>query len=143
MNLLSRLNEIDTDYLKTRASILKEEAAEAAAAASAAARAQAAATSERAAAAMHEYAGQAFASARSSATVCRSAFGEFCDFTLERCRTFDAFDFAIFKLCLVFFGAWFAAQFTKLAKRLKKVFLIGFLVSLVYLVWRIFFAEQE
>ena len=139
MNLLSRLNEIDADYLKTRASILKEEAAEAAAAASHAARTQASATS----AVVQEYAGQAFETARNSANVCRSFWGEFVDYTLARCRTFDAFDFAIFKICLVLFGAWFAAQFTKLANKLKKVFLIGFLISMAYLIWRIFFAEQE
>ena len=139
MNLLSRLNEIDADYLKTRASILKEEAAEAAAAASRAARAQASETS----AVVHEFAGQALDTARSSATICRSFWGEFVDYTLARCRTFDAFDFAIFKICLVLFGAWFAAQFTKLASKLKKVFLIGFLISMAYLIWRIFFAEQE
>ena len=139
MNLLSRLNEIDADYLKARASILKEEAAEAAAAASRAARAQASVTS----AVVHEYAGQAIDTARSSAQICRSFWGEFVDYTLARCRTFDAFDFAIFKICLVLFGAWFAAQFTKLANKLKKVFLIGFLISMAYLIWRIFFAEQE
>ena len=57
--------------------------------------------------------------------------------------TFSVLDFAIFKVCLICFGAWLASLFSKAAQKLKPLFLIGFLATWFYLIWRIFFCETD
>lgn len=63
-------------------------------------------------------------------------------YLLARARTFSILDFAIFKTCLVCFGAFIATVFSKQAKKFKFLLFIGFLASWVYLIWRLFFQDD-
>ena len=111
--LLARLQCIDQERLKARAAVLRDYA-------------------EDAAAAARDYAGEAVGQA-----------DRFIDYTMGRARGFSVLDFAIFKVCLICFGAWLASLFSKAAQKLKPLFLIGFLATWFYLIWRIFFCETD
>lgn len=66
----------------------------------------------------------------------------FVQYLLAKARTFSVLDFAVFKTCLICFGAWLAATFSKKAKQIKFLLLLGFLVSWAYMIWRIFFQDD-
>lgn len=66
----------------------------------------------------------------------------FVQYLLTKARTFSVLDFAVFKTCLVCFGAFLATLFSKQAKKFKFLLFIGFLASWVYLIWRIFFQDD-
>lgn len=61
---------------------------------------------------------------------------------LAKVRSFQILDFAIRETGLICLGAWLASVFAKPAKKLKAVFLVSFLLSWAYLIWRIFFQDD-
>lgn len=63
--------------------------------------------------------------------------------SMEKARGFSIFDFAMLKLCLLTLGLWLGSQFTKLFSRFKQVLFITFAFSWVYLMWRVFFHNEE
>ncbi len=67
---------------------------------------------------------------------------ELMTFMLSRAAKFSAVDWAIFKTCLVTFGLMIGAWFARLFKKLAPLMALVFIVSWVYLVWRIFFDED-
>lgn len=68
---------------------------------------------------------------------------ELIDFTLKRAAHFGILDWAAFKTCLFTCGVLIGAMFSKLFKKLAPLMTIVFIASWAYLVWRIFFAEDD
>lgn len=58
-------------------------------------------------------------------------------------KTLEPWEFGLFELCLVSFGAWLATAFAGAMKKFKHLFLITFLASFVYVIWRIFLYTEE
>lgn len=111
--LMERLHQIDSDRLMARAAVLRE------------------------------YAQDAADSARGCADEAVCQAGRFVTYTTERVNGFGILDWAIFKVCLICFGAWMATLLSKTAQKLKHVFLIGFLATWIYMIWRIFFCDTD
>ena len=162
---LTALQSIDRDALKAKAQVARELAGDYAQPAKAVAGSYAqqarAAAGEYArearsrasqAAAAHAPRAEAFAENAKSAvrSLARDAQGDICDFwsfAAERMRGFSLFDIAVFKIVLVSFGlwlgAWLAAKFSKLTEKFRPVFFAMFLCGYVYLIYRIFFKDNE
>ncbi len=64
-------------------------------------------------------------------------------YSIEQARGFSLFDFAVFKLCLLSFGLWLGAHFSRFFGKFKHFIFAGFIASYVYLIWRIFFRTEE
>ena len=143
---LTALQSIDRDALKAKAQVARELAGDYAQQAKAVAGSYA--QQARAAAPRAE----AFAENAKSAvrSLARDAQGDICDFwsfAAERMRGFSLFDIAVFKIVLVSFGlwlgAWLAAKFSKLTEKFRPVFFAMFLCGYIYLIYRIFFKDNE
>lgn len=66
----------------------------------------------------------------------------FFKFILARVHEFSTFDFALMKLCLISFGLCLGSKFTNFFKKFRFVLLIGFILSFIYLIWRVFIRED-
>lgn len=64
-------------------------------------------------------------------------------FLMKRAETFEVEDFAALKICLVSFGLLLGSTFSKFFKRLSPLIKVVFVLSYVFLIWRIFFQPQE
>ncbi len=62
---------------------------------------------------------------------------------LERSRGFSLLDFAVLKVCLISFGIWLGAQFSKFFKRFRVFVFLGFIASYIYLIWRLFLRSTD
>ena len=56
---------------------------------------------------------------------------------VEKAHGFSLFDFAIFETCLL------GTCFSKCFKKLRTLFFVAFAASWLYMLWRIFFDEEE
>ncbi len=65
------------------------------------------------------------------------------DFVLSKAKKFTAIDFAIIKLCLVSMGIFIGAKFSDFLRKYSAVFVSMFIVSYFYLIYRIFFIEDD
>lgn len=64
-------------------------------------------------------------------------------YLMEKARGFNVFDFAMLKICLLSFGLWIGSKFSKFFSRFKGILFLGFIFSYVFLIWRIFFREDD
>lgn len=62
---------------------------------------------------------------------------------VEKAHGFSLFDFAIFETCLLSLGLWLGTCFSKCFKKLRTLFFVAFAASWLYMLWRIFFDEEE
>ncbi len=62
---------------------------------------------------------------------------------MAKIKTLELWEFGLFKLCLVCFGAWLATAFSKVMKKFKHLFFFTFLISCIYFIWRIFLDTEE
>lgn len=74
---------------------------------------------------------------------CCEKCNQLLEYLMQKVRTFSVLDFAIFKMCLVCFGGWLSATFIKNIKKWKPVLFIAFLASWIYLIWRLFFQQDN
>ncbi len=74
--------------------------------------------------------------------LCCEKWNELIAFMLHRAARFSVLDWAIFKTCLVSLGLMIGTWFARLFKKLAPLVALVFIVSWVYLVWRIFFEEE-
>ncbi|MPN23020.1 hypothetical protein SDC9_170405 [bioreactor metagenome] len=74
--------------------------------------------------------------------LCCKKWKELTTFMLHRAAQFSVLDWAIFKTCLVSLGLMIGTWFARLFKKLAPLVALIFIVSWVYLVWRIFFDEE-
>ncbi|WMJ84791.1 hypothetical protein ACS3UN_05300 [Oscillospiraceae bacterium LTW-04] len=74
--------------------------------------------------------------------LCCKKWDELIAFMLSRAAKFSVVDWAIFKTCLVTFGLMIGAWFARLFKKLAPLVALVFIVSWIYMVWRIFFDED-
>lgn len=81
--------------------------------------------------------------AKSYAGTATSRADDFIQYLLERARGFSVFDFAMFKLCLLSFGIWLGALFSKFFRRFRVIVFLGFIASYIYLIWRIFLRNDQ
>ena len=58
-------------------------------------------------------------------------------------RGFSILDFAVFETCLLSLGLWLGTCFSKCFKKLRTLFFVAFAASWLYMLWRIFFDEEE
>ena len=63
--------------------------------------------------------------------------------TASRWTNHAVFDFAIFETCLLSLGLWLGTCFSKCFKKLRTLFFVAFAASWLYMLWRIFFDEEE
>lgn len=82
-------------------------------------------------------------SAGTYAEEAKDVISDLTDYSMERVHNFSVLDFAIFKICLMTFGLWLGIQFSAFFKKWKPVILAGFFVSYIYLIWRIFCAQDD
>lgn len=68
---------------------------------------------------------------------------QYTKFAMARMRTLDVWEIGLFKICLFSLGAWFATTFSNTMKKFKHLFLIAFLGSWIYFIWRIFLYTEE
>lgn len=64
-------------------------------------------------------------------------------YAMAKVKTLELWEFGLFKLCLISLGAWLATTFSKTMKKFKHLFLITFLASCIYFIWRIFWCTEE
>lgn len=64
-------------------------------------------------------------------------------YSREKARGFSPFDFAICKVCLLSFGVWLGAQFSKFFKRFRVFLFFSFVASYIYLIWRLFLSDND
>lgn len=69
--------------------------------------------------------------------------GVFLEFAMEKARSFNVFDFAMLKICLLSLGLWLGARFSRFFGKFKGILFLGFILSYVFLIWRIFFQEDD
>lgn len=67
----------------------------------------------------------------------------YAQYAMARIKTLELWEFTLFKLCLISFGAWLGAAFSKALKKFKYLFFITFLASCIYFIWRIFWCTEE
>ncbi|MFV0497312.1 MAG: hypothetical protein ACK5L0_03950 [Candidatus Fimivivens sp.] len=63
-------------------------------------------------------------------------------FILRRATEFSIVDWAIFKTCLITFGLMIGAWFARLFKKLAPLLVLVFIISWLYMVWRVFLEED-
>lgn len=68
---------------------------------------------------------------------------EFMDDAMQRTKKFGILDFAVFKTALISFGVFIGIMFTKPLKKFKIFFLIGYIVSALYLFYRMYVDISE
>ena len=61
----------------------------------------------------------------------------------DEARGFSILDFAVFETCLLSLGLWLGTCFSKCFKKLRTLFFVAFAASWLYMLWRIFFDEEE
>ena len=49
----------------------------------------------------------------------------------------------MFETCLLSLGLWLGTCFSKCFKKLRTLFFVAFAASWLYMLWRIFFDEEE
>ena len=65
------------------------------------------------------------------------------DWGMERFRGFSVRDVAIFKTCLLSIGALLGVYFIMPLKKLAPVLWVVAVASYAYLIWRMFFADEQ
>lgn len=68
---------------------------------------------------------------------------ELMDFMMERVSRFTVWDWSIFKLTLISFGALVGAACAKTIRKIAPLVALVFLVSWCYMIWRVFFDAEE
>lgn len=74
---------------------------------------------------------------------CKEKLKVVAEFFMKRVAAFSIMDFAVLKLCLLSFGLWLGSCFAKYLKKFRVFLLISFLISYVFLIWRIFESDKE
>lgn len=62
---------------------------------------------------------------------------------VEKAHGFSLFDFAIFETCLLSLGLWLGACFSKCFKKIRTVLFVAFAASWLYMLWRVFFDDED
>lgn len=65
------------------------------------------------------------------------------EYMIDRTREFEVIDWAVFKICLVSLGMLIGMHFTRVRKVLSSLLVVVYLSSLVYIMWRIFFPDEN
>lgn len=65
------------------------------------------------------------------------------NYSVERAKEFGIFEFAMLKICLISLGLWLGSVFASFFKRFRVVLFIGFVASYIYLIWRLFFRDED
>ena len=65
------------------------------------------------------------------------------DWCMDRFRGFSVRDVAIFKTCLLSIGTLLGVYFVKPLKKLAPVVWVAAVASYAYLIWRMFFADEQ
>lgn len=76
------------------------------------------------------------------AAAMRAQAGEFAHYSVEKAREFSLLDFAFLKVCLLSLGLWLGATCSRFFRRFRVVIFFGFVLSYVYLIWRIFLHDE-
>ena len=66
--------------------------------------------------------------------------GRFMNTTTEKIRGFSLIEFFIYETCLLSFGLWLGTCFSKFFKKFRAII---FAATWLYLLWRVFFDEDE
>lgn len=66
----------------------------------------------------------------------------FAAYSMEKARGFSMLDFAFLKVCLLSVGIWMGSQFSRFFRRFRIVVFLGFVVSYIYLIWRLFLRDE-
>ncbi|MDO5141771.1 MAG: hypothetical protein Q4D31_01990 [Eubacteriales bacterium] len=69
--------------------------------------------------------------------------GHWVDHAATRAQGFSLFDLAIVKLCLLSFGLWLGACFSKFFKKFRGLLFVAFTAGWLYLFWRVFFDHDD
>lgn len=80
---------------------------------------------------------------RTQANYSKEKAGVFIEYVMNKAQKFNILDFTMFKVCLLSFGLWLGARFSKFFRKYKGILLFSFLVSYIFLIWRIFFYDDE
>lgn len=73
---------------------------------------------------------------------CTKTATEISEIALKKAKTFDIFDFAMFKVCLLSIGTLIGAKFSKSVKKFAPFFVIIAVCSYAYLIYKMFFEEE-
>lgn len=73
----------------------------------------------------------------------RGQAGYWMDYTVKKIRAFSLIEFFIYETCLVTFGMWLGSCFSDFFKKFRKVIFVAFAATWVYLVWRVFFDDED
>ena len=65
------------------------------------------------------------------------------EYMINRTREFEVIDWAVFKICLVSLGMLIGMHFTRVRKVLSGFLVIVYLTSLLFIMWRIFFPQDD
>ena len=63
--------------------------------------------------------------------------------TTEKIRGFSLIEFFIYETCLLSFGLWLGTCFSKFFKKFRAIIFAAFAATWLYLLWRVFFDEDE
>lgn len=69
--------------------------------------------------------------------------GRFMNTTTEKIRGFSLIEFFIYETCLLSFGLWLGTCFSKFFKKFRAIIFAAFAATWLYLLWRVFFDEDE
>lgn len=69
-------------------------------------------------------------------------FCSFVKFVIARTHDFSLFDFAVLKLCLVSFGLYLGSKFANFFKKFHFIIFISFILSTIYMLWRVFMRKD-
>ncbi|MGI6181308.1 MAG: hypothetical protein ACOYIE_04450 [Agathobaculum sp.] len=69
--------------------------------------------------------------------------GRWTNYAVGKAQGFSLFDFAVFETCLLSLGLWLGSCFSKFFKKIRGALFVLFAASWLYLLWRIFFDEEE
>ena len=69
--------------------------------------------------------------------------GRFVNTTTEKIRGFSLIEFFIYETCLLSFGLWLGTCFSKFFKKFRAIIFAAFAATWLYLLWRVFFDEDE
>ena len=62
---------------------------------------------------------------------------------VDKARGFSILDFAVFETCLLSLGLWLGTCFSKCFKKLRTLFFVAFAASWLYMLWRVFFDDED
>lgn len=65
------------------------------------------------------------------------------DHSMTKARGFSVFDFAMLKICLLSLGLFLGSCFASFFKRFRAALFVLFAASWLFMLWRIFFDDED